>query len=79
MFIYQIIAIHSRPWSEREVMFFGSVIIAVALLLLAAAGMRNKEIAAKLCISEETVKSHIRSIFSKTDIDRRSKLVDLLK
>ena len=46
---------------------------------LAAAGMRNKEIAAKLCISEETVKSHIRSIFSKTNIDRRSKLVDLLK
>ena len=41
MFIYQIIAIHSRPWSEREVIFFGSVIIAVALLLLAAAGMRR--------------------------------------
>ena len=46
---------------------------------LAASGLRNKEIAQKLCISEETVKSHIRSIFSKTNIDRRSKLVDLLK
>ena len=41
MFIYQIIAIHSRPWSEREVMLFGSVIIAGALLLLAAAAMRR--------------------------------------
>jgi LuxR family maltose regulon positive regulatory protein len=46
---------------------------------LAAAGLRNKEIAAKLFISEETVKSHIRSIFNKTNIDRRSHLVDLLK
>ena len=41
MSIYQIIAIHSRPWSEREVMLFGSVIIAGALLLLAAAAMRR--------------------------------------
>lgn len=47
--------------------------------LLAAEGLRNKEIAQKLFISEETVKSHIRSIFNKTNIDRRSKLVDLLK
>ena len=46
---------------------------------LAAAGLRNKEIAARLFISEETVKSHIRSIFNKTNIDRRSHLVDLLK
>lgn len=46
---------------------------------LAAEGLRNKEIAQKLFISEETVKSHIRSIFNKTNIDRRSKLVDLLK
>ena len=44
-----------------------------------AAGLRNKEIAQKLCISEETVKSHIRSIFSKTNINRRSHLVGLLK
>lgn len=41
MGIYQIIAIHSRPWSQREIVFFGSVIMAVALLLLAAAGMRR--------------------------------------
>ena len=46
---------------------------------LAAKGLRNKEIAQRLFISEETVKSHIRSIFNKTNIDRRSKLVDLLK
>lgn len=46
---------------------------------LVAAGLRNKEIAEKLFISEETVKSHIRSIFNKTNIDRRSRLVELLK
>ena len=46
---------------------------------LAAEGLRNREIAQRLFISEETVKSHIRSIFNKTNIDRRSKLVDLLK
>lgn len=46
---------------------------------LVAAGLRNKEIAAKLFISEETVKSHIRSIFNKTNINRRSHLVGLLK
>lgn len=46
---------------------------------LAAAGLRNREIAQKLFISEETVKSHIRSIFNKTNIDRRGRLVDLLK
>ena len=44
-----------------------------------AAGLRNREIAQKLYISEETVKSHIRSIFNKTNIDRRSRLVELLK
>ena len=47
--------------------------------LLVAEGLRNKEIAEKLFISEQTVKSHIRSIFNKMNIDRRSKLVDLLK
>ena len=46
---------------------------------LVAAGLRNREIAEKLFISEETVKSHIRSIFNKTNIDRRSRLVELLK
>lgn len=46
---------------------------------LAAEGLHNREIAQRLFISEETVKSHIRSIFNKTNIDRRSKLVDLLK
>ena len=46
---------------------------------LAARGMRNREIAAQLHVSEETVKAHLKSIFQKLNIDRRSRLVELLK
>ncbi|MCR5799862.1 MAG: LuxR C-terminal-related transcriptional regulator [Lachnospiraceae bacterium] len=46
---------------------------------LAAKGMRNNEIAQKLNVSENTVKHHLKSIFSKMNIDRRSKLVEMLK
>jgi LuxR family maltose regulon positive regulatory protein len=46
---------------------------------LVAQGLHNREIAERLCISEETVKSHVRTIFNKMNIDRRSQLVELLK
>lgn len=46
---------------------------------LAAKGLRNHEIAEKLFISENTVKHHLKIIFQKLEIDRRSKLVDMLK
>ena len=46
---------------------------------LASKGMRNREIARQLYISEETVKSHIRSIFHKTNLDRRSRIIEILK
>lgn len=46
---------------------------------LAAAGMRNKEIAAKLNISEYTVKNHLSVIYEKLKIDRRSRLIEMLK
>jgi len=45
----------------------------------AAEGLRNKEIGAKLNISERTVKAHINNIFQKYNIDRRAKLLDLLQ
>lgn len=46
---------------------------------LAAQGMRNVDISESLCISENTVKAHLKSIFEKLDVDKRSKLREKLK
>ena len=42
-------------------------------------GLRYREIADRLFISEWTVKNHVRNIYKKLSIDRRSKLIALLK
>ena len=47
--------------------------------LLAAGGLRNAEIAEELFISKSTVRTHMRTIFKKLDIDRRVKLAEKLK
>ena len=46
---------------------------------LAAKGLRNPEIAQSLGISENTVKHHLKIAFQKMNIDRRSKLIDMLR
>ncbi|MEG1613844.1 MAG: LuxR C-terminal-related transcriptional regulator [Clostridia bacterium] len=46
---------------------------------LAAAGKRNKEIAKELFVSEYTIKNHLAIIYQKLNIDRRSRLIDMLK
>lgn len=51
----------------------------VEVAYLVAEGLRNKEIAERLFISESTVKNHLRSVYTKLDIDRRSQLADLLR
>jgi len=40
-----------------------------------AAGKSNKEIGAELFISEGTVKTHVKSIFSKLDVVSRTEAV----
>ena len=47
--------------------------------MLAAEGKRNYEISEELFISENTIRAHLRSIYQKLDIDRRAKLVHILK
>lgn len=47
--------------------------------LLAAQGLRNSEIAAKLTVTENTVRAHLRTAFQKLDVDRRARLAEKLK
>ncbi len=45
------------------------------ILLLVAQGQANQAIAAKLCLSEKTVRNHITHILSKLRLQRRAQLV----
>ena len=45
------------------------------ILTLIAEGLSNKEIARSLDIGPETVKSHLKSIFTKLGVERRAQAV----
>lgn len=47
------------------------------VIILVSQGCRNREIASKLNISEQTVKVHISNIFRKANVTTRSQLVPL--
>ena len=47
--------------------------------ILVGEGLHNGEIAKKLFVSESTVRTHLRAIFQKLNIDRRAKLAEKLK
>ncbi|BCW87578.1 Transcriptional regulatory protein DegU [Alphaproteobacteria bacterium SO-S41] len=63
------IAIHAaeEPLSARE----------IAILTAVADGKPNKAIARDFALSEDTVKAHLRSIFSKLDVNDRTKAVTI--
>lgn len=46
------------------------------IALLIAQGMKNREIAAKLVLSERTVHAHVRSILSKLDAQSRIEVAE---
>jgi DNA-binding NarL/FixJ family response regulator len=45
------------------------------IIILVSEGLKNKEIAARLCISAATVRHHLSSIFAKLDVPNRLKLM----
>lgn len=47
------------------------------IIILVSQGLMNREIADRLCISDQTVKTHISRIFRKANVARRSQLVPL--
>jgi DNA-binding NarL/FixJ family response regulator len=49
----------------------------VEIISLVADGLRNREIAAQLGVSEETVGVHLRNIFSKLDVNDRTSAVNV--
>lgn len=67
--IAQEIALHAifKPLSQHE----------IEVLRCVGVGQANKEIARKLGVSEETVKAHLKSIFTKLDVKDRTQAVTL--
>jgi LuxR family transcriptional regulator, maltose regulon positive regulatory protein len=59
------VAAHVRPLTPRE----------VEILRLVAAGMRTREIAARLFISPSTVKRHVANLYEKLDVGHRTAAV----
>jgi DNA-binding NarL/FixJ family response regulator len=47
----------------------------IEVVRMVANGLRNKEIAERLSITEGTVKAHLRTVFEKLGIDSRTKLI----
>lgn len=48
------------------------------IVLLVSEGLRNREMAKKLFISENTIKSHLKNIYCKADVCSRSELLNML-
>lgn len=61
------LAVHAldEPLSERE----------IEILRLVAEGQSNKQVAGRLALSADTIKSHLKSIFAKLGVDDRTHAV----
>jgi DNA-binding CsgD family transcriptional regulator len=63
---------HDHPLAQSEASNISPREAEVAAL--AALGLSNKEIAGQLFVSEGTVKTHLKRVFAKTGLRRRSQL-----
>jgi DNA-binding NarL/FixJ family response regulator len=70
----RIIAELARPSDSRHVQADALTPREVEVLELVTAGLRNKEIAARLGISENTAKYHLRNILEKLQAESRTEL-----
>jgi DNA-binding CsgD family transcriptional regulator len=76
-----------RPWLLAELSGCGGVHARLArltaaerrVLALLARGLSNREIAASLFVSNETVRTHVSHILHKLDVDTRSKAASLAR
>jgi NarL family two-component system response regulator LiaR len=63
---------YSAAWPGRE---FGFTIRESEVAALLVEGLSNQRIADALCVSEHTVKSHLKSIFRKTGVSSRAQAI----
>jgi len=66
-------------FNEPEFLRLGISKRELEVLELMSAGLSNSEIANKLFVSENTVKTHVTRIFDKLDVRRRTQAVDKAK
>ncbi|MEO8172034.1 MAG: response regulator transcription factor [Sediminibacterium sp.] len=64
---------------EKEIASLGMSKREMEVLQLMAEGLSNQEIAGKLYVSLNTIKTHSSSIFEKMDVQRRTQAVDKAK
>lgn len=64
---------------QRQLEKFGITPREHEILMLIAAGLSNREIAEKLFVSENTVKTHSSRLFDKLDARRRTQAVQIAK
>lgn len=71
--------VHSEEINEKEIEKLGISKRELEVLQLIASGLSNEEIAGKLFVSLNTVKTHSSNIFLKLDVKRRTQAAEKAK